>query len=574
VKIDEARERLGELAAAAERLRNRTRKPDRPDESPAAADVPPPAPSGSPETSPVENVPPERAGEVAASAPAPIPKTLRVREARPIPTAAVGPPASTLPMPEARPDSSPAIDNAKTPVLPIIGGLVLLLLAALFFGWRTQREKPRPRVALVTAPRAIPKPEVILRLHGSNTIGAQLGPNLVKAFFQDQGATDIRVIPVKNDETAVQAVMPGDSSPRQIEIDAHGSATAFTDFARNLCDIGMASRKINTNEAAQLSRLGDMTLPSSEHVLGLDGIAVIVNAANPIQSLTRDQIAGIFAGVITNWEQVLSPRGTIHVYARNSKSGTYDTFQNLVLGSRSLMATVARIEDSRELSDRVAADPDGIGSVGLPYIRSARAVAVSDAGTTPLLPTRLTVSTEDYVLSRRLYLYTPARPANAFTSKFLSFALSRTGQKAVADSGFVPLIVEAEAVAVPSDAPPEYQRLTSGAERLSLDFRFRSSSAELDNKALADLDRVVASLGDLKLSAQNVILIGFADSTGIHKSNANLSEDRARAVAEKFAPYGLTPKVVTGFGSAMPVSSNATPDGREKNRRVEIWVKK
>jgi phosphate transport system substrate-binding protein len=90
---------------------------------------------------------------------------------------------------------------------------------------------------------------------------------------------------------------------------------------------------------------------------------------------------------------------SFHVYARNSKSGTYDTFQNLVLGSRSLVATAARIEDSRELSDRVAADADGIGFVGLPYFRNTKAVAVSDASTKPLLPTRLTVSTEDYVLS-------------------------------------------------------------------------------------------------------------------------------------------------------------------------------
>jgi phosphate transport system substrate-binding protein len=413
-----------------------------------------------------------------------------------------------------------------------------------------------------------------LRLHGSNTIGAQLGPALAKAFFQDQGAKDIRVVPSKNDETAVEAEMSGSSLPRQIEIEAHGSATAFTGYAGNLCDIGMASRKINANEVAQLSRLGDMTSPSSEHVLGLDGSAVIVNASNPIQSLTRDRIADMFAGSVTNWEQVLGSRGTIHVYARNSKSGTYDTFQNLVLGSRSLVATAARIEDSRELSDRVAADPDGIGFVGLPYIRNAKAVAVSDAGTKPLLPTRLTVSTEDYVLSRRLYLYTPARPANALTPSFIAFALSRTEQEIIADNGFVPLIVQAEAVAVASVAPAEYRRLTSGAERLSLHFRFRSGSAELDNKAIADLDHVIASLNDLKLSAQNVMLFGFADSSGAHNSNTTLSQDRAQAVADGFAPYGLTTKVVTGFGSAMPpVASNATPEGREKNRRVEIWVK-
>jgi phosphate transport system substrate-binding protein len=201
-------------------------------------------------------------------------------------------------------------------------------------------------------------------------------------------------------------------------------------------------------------------------------------------------------------------------------------------------------------------------------------LAVSDGDAKPLLPTRLTVSTEDYLLSRRLYLYTPERSANPLIPKFLTFALSRSGQEVVANNGFIPLIVQAESVAASVDAPLRYQRLTAGAERLSLDFRFRSSSADLDNKAIADLDRVIASLGELKLSAQNVMLIGFADGTGATDSNVTLSEERAHTVADQFAPRGLTPAVVTGFGAALPVASNATEDGRQKNRRVEIWVKK
>jgi phosphate transport system substrate-binding protein len=144
----------------------------------------------------------------------------------------------------------------------------------------------------------------------------------------------------------------------------------------------------------------------------------------------------------------------------------------------------------------------------------------------------------------------------------------------VANNGFVPLIVQAEPVVVAADAPPRYRGLTAGAERLSLDFRFRSSSTELDNKAIADLDRVVASLGELKLSAGNTILIGFADSTGGEDSNLALAQERAKAVADQLATRGLTPEVVTAFGSALPVASNATAEGRQKDRRVQIWVKK
>src|SRR5208283_1904719 len=100
-----------------------------------------------------------------------------------------------------------------------------------------------------------------------------------------------------------------------------------------------------------------------------------------------------------------------------------------------LSATAKRFEDSRALSDAVAGDASGIGFVGLPYIGSAKAVPVADAGAEPLLPTRMTVATEDYLLSRRLHLYTPASPSNPWTLKFVEFALSKAGQDVVGGEG-------------------------------------------------------------------------------------------------------------------------------------------
>jgi len=45
-------------------------------------------------------------------------------------------------------------------------------------------------------------------------------------------------------------------------------------------------------------------------------------------------------------------------------------------------------------------------------------------------------------------------------------------------------------------------------------------------------------------------------------------------VAEQFKRRGLTPLVVTGFGDSIPVASSLTEEGKEKNRRVELWLKK
>ena len=74
-----------------------------------------------------------------------------------------------------------------------------------------------------------------------------------------------------------------------------------------------------------------MTAAKVENVIALDGLAIVVNKDNPVQALTLDQIAEIFSGQITNWERVGGPSAPISLYARDAKSGTFDTFKNLVL---------------------------------------------------------------------------------------------------------------------------------------------------------------------------------------------------------------------------------------------------
>jgi phosphate transport system substrate-binding protein len=110
--------------------------------------------------------------------------------------------------------------------------------------------------------------------------------------------------------------------------------------------------------------------------------------------------------------------------------------------------------------------------------------------------------------------------------------------------------------------------------RLPLDFRFRSGSSSLDNKGLDDLDRVSSFVASPQYAGQSILLLGFADSSGGPEVNQRLSADRARAVAEEFRTRGVRVAEVIGFGSERPVASNNTAEGREKNRRVEVWLRR
>jgi phosphate transport system substrate-binding protein len=445
---------------------------------------------------------------------------------------------------------------------------ILLLLAILGGGlWLFKRSGSKQSASAGsgidhgTGSVAVPR---VIRLSGSNTIGARLGPDLAEAWLNSQGASNIHRAQSAREETLITATKSG--TDVSVLVKAHGSATAFADLGAGACDIGMASRKIKAGEAADLQSksLGDLTSNSNERVLGIDGLAIIVNESNPNDTMTKDEVADIFSGKAS--------QQTWNIYARDDKSGTYDTFKDRVLGARPLTSSAKRFEDSRELVSAVAQDRNGIGFVGLPYAVGVKVLAIGEKGAIPLVPNTMTVRTESYPLSRRLYLYLPDNAKNE-ARDFVRFALSPAGQDVVEKDGFMGQKIDIIKVAAPPNAPAGYLALSPTADRLSVDFRFRTGSSQLDTKAVDDIKRMAAAMQQ-QYAGRGMMLIGFADSTGNSASNLQLSKDRAEAVSNQMKQQGINPVFVTGFGQQLPVADNSTPEGREKNRRVEVWLRK
>ena len=451
--------------------------------------------------------------------------------------------------------------------------LLLLWLFSVSSCEKLGSEGKPPSVATSPGEQPAAQAEQVLRLHGSNTIGLSLAPALAKGFFAELGAVNVVINgdDRKSERIRVQGLVKG--KPTAIEVYARGSKVGFESLAAGACDIALSSRPIKTEEASALKALGDMTAPSSDHVVGIDGIAVIVHKKNKAAKLTTKQLAAIFAGEAGDWSQVGGAAGPIHVYTRDAKSGTYDAFSAIVMGGKAIKSGAKPFDDSEALSTAVAADEGGIGYVGLPYVKEARSIAVQDGDATPLFATVFTVATEDYALSRRLHFYTPETPANPLTRPFVDYALSDAGQRIVEGAGFVSLAVKGESPSVPAGAPADYAADVKGAIRLSVDFRFRTGRSELDTKALSDIDRVLRFLSAPENRGKHTILHGFADNQGGEKVNLELSKTRADTVARELKQRGISADKATGWGSALPIAPNDTPDGRERNRRVEIWVR-
>ncbi len=414
--------------------------------------------------------------------------------------------------------------------------------------------------------------ETVLRLQGSNTIGAKLAPALVEEFLKRKGAHKTRREPgAKEEEIRIVGSMGG-TKAWAVEIKSHGSGTAYEGLEKSLCDIGMSSRPIKKEECDKLSAQGDFTSYGSEHVIGLDGLAVVVNVANPLAAASKETIARIFAGEISSWKDIGGSDKPIELYARDDKSGTFDTFKSLVLDKKSLGSGAKRYEDSSRLSSDVAGDPNGIGFIGLPYIKSSKALAIA-AGESggAIYPNAFTVAREEYPLSRRLYMYVPPKTANPLAREFMEFVLSDDGQEIVEKNSFVSLAVRAETPILPDNTPQEFKNMVDGAERLSLSIRFRPDTISFDNRSRRDFDRLIHSLERKDLQGRKVMLFGFSDSSEGKKSKET-SEQWAKLVGGELTSRGVKPSVAMGMGSVMQLVEGGSMNGKIRNNRVEVWL--
>jgi len=437
-------------------------------------------------------------------------------------------------------------------------------------------------------------------IHGSNTIGERLMPMLIEAFGTKKlGATPTSKLGASEEQ---EITLKSPAGPvAVVELKAHGSGTSAADLIDGKSIIGMSSRRMNPEETAAFkAKFGtNPQLPANEHVLALDGVAVIVNADNPVKELSLDQIGKIFAGQITKWSEVGGPNRGISVFRRDDKSGTTDTFKSLVLSLNKLSfsAGVSAFESSETVSAKVAGDPDAIGFIGLPYINKNRALAISSSCGISSSPSRFTVKTETYPLARRLYLYTIGEPSDPTARDLLQFALSDDAQPIVQEAEFVEQTIDfqndedqrrttQDIVSnptqgllpdkdVPRDALRSFEAVLNTVHRTSLMFRFEQGSADLDTRAQQDIGRLARYLATPAVKGKKFYVAGFADSKGSWSANRSLGFKRAIQVAKELERVGgihVPQENVLSLSYLAPVACSDNDAGLGKNRRVEIWI--
>ena len=434
-------------------------------------------------------------------------------------------------------------------------------------------------------------------ISGSNAIGNALMPAFINAYGRK---LKLNVTQVQQSDPLNVIFNLADGNGRDlasITLRKRGSSASFRDLRSKTTQIGMSSRAIKQVEADRLTGagLGNMRSASHEHVIGLDGLVILTAADNPAISMSVKDAARVFSGQITDWGQLGYPPGQIQVYAPGENSGTWESFNDLVLKPRNLqlVSSAKRTDNQTEQSDMVAGDPLGIGVVGLAYQLNAKALNMEASCGLITPPSNFSIKTEEYPLSRRLYLYTAGKPKMPLAAGLLAYAVSSEAQPVVKASAFIDQAAElisfgeqGSRVAYALNAPQSDFDLglmrtfltdLKGADRLTYTFRFNTGSFFLDNQSKQNVGLLSELMTSSMLRNKSIKLIGFADSGGSFQTNLTLSLSRAEAVRSAIVRAGngkIEPSrlLVKGYGELAPVACNDTGPGKAFNRRVEVWV--
>jgi phosphate transport system substrate-binding protein len=188
-------------------------------------------------------------------------------------------------------------------------------------------------------------------------------------------------------------------------------------------DIGAASRDLKPDEPKLIT-----------HLLGQDGVAILVHGSNVVDSLTQAQVRDIFSGKVKRWEQVGGVAGDIHVIGREEGKSTRLVIEGLLMGEDKFTDTMSVQISNEEQKKMVANDPLAIGFN--PFAQSldgsVKALAIDRVAATPE-----NARNRSYPLVRPLYFLTKTAPAG-LVKAFLDFAINAEGQKIIADAGYVP----------------------------------------------------------------------------------------------------------------------------------------
>lgn len=211
-----------------------------------------------------------------------------------------------------------------------------------------------------------------------------------------------------------------------ISIAGGGSGVGIKQVGEGLIDVGNSGRKAKDDE---ISRYG-----LQMYKWAIDGVGIVVNPTNTVRSLSQEQLQAIYAGKISNWQEVGGIDRKINLYTRDESSGTRAVFWKKALGKGDIAKNANFTVSNGAMKSAISQDPYAIGYVSVGHIDNS----IAPVAFNNIAPTLENVKTGKYTIARGLFSNTKGEPSG-LVKKFIEYLFTTEGQNIVAEKGFVPV---------------------------------------------------------------------------------------------------------------------------------------
>lgn len=223
-----------------------------------------------------------------------------------------------------------------------------------------------------------------------------------------------------------------------IAVTGGGSGTGIAALLNGTTDICASSRAMKDKEITLAESKKIHPMPT---IIGMDGLAVMANPANPVNELTMEQLKKIYTGEYTRWSEVGGPDQPIILLSRESNSGTYVYFQEHVLEKADFSPKARLMPSTAAIAQSAQEDKWAIGYGGVAYAAQGGVKTIKIKATPEsagVVPSEATVHDGSYPIARPLFLYTNGE-MKGVVKDFIDFCLTDDGQNLVVETGYIPV---------------------------------------------------------------------------------------------------------------------------------------
>lgn len=282
------------------------------------------------------------------------------------------------------------------------------------------------------------------------TLFKPLATVLIASFIIVSSAQARTVMQNKGSDTLVNVAQAWAEAYQKVKPDVAiavsggGSGTGIAAMINGTVDIANASRKMKEKEVNLAKKGGQDPV---EHIVGYDALAVYLHQDNPINELSKAQLADVYGreGKAKKWSDlgVTVPgcgSDEIIVVSRQNNSGTYAYFKKAILGKGKYRSGTLDMHGSKDVVDLVEKTPCAIGYSGLAYATDhLKLVCIADkAGDKCVNPSVATAVDRSYPIARPLFMYTNGQPKGDIKD-YLDWILSDVGQCIILNKGYAPV---------------------------------------------------------------------------------------------------------------------------------------